>query len=170
MSKPSYYEQLRDMRWQQKRLEILKRDDWMCSDCGRSEGSTLNVHHRYYVKGRAPWEYPDNALASLCEQCHYTTEQKIIELRALAQLDGSATLDAALGFARAMASTFVEGPKECDIESDSVIDGIATYFGLRSDVVAVMCIDMTDGRRKLDLAATWQAAREDAERRAANRG
>ena len=30
----------------------------------------LNVHHRYYVKDKLPWEYPDEALVTLCEDCH----------------------------------------------------------------------------------------------------
>jgi hypothetical protein len=30
----------------------------------------LNVHHRYYVKGRRPWEYPNFSLVTLCRDCH----------------------------------------------------------------------------------------------------
>ena len=30
----------------------------------------LNVHHKYYIKGKAPWEYEDDALITLCEYCH----------------------------------------------------------------------------------------------------
>ena len=30
----------------------------------------LNVHHKYYIKGKAPWEYEDDALITLCEDCH----------------------------------------------------------------------------------------------------
>ena len=30
----------------------------------------LNVHHKYYVKGKTPWEYKDDALITLCENCH----------------------------------------------------------------------------------------------------
>lgn len=31
---------------------------------------TLHVHHKYYKLGLKPWEYPDEALISLCWQCH----------------------------------------------------------------------------------------------------
>ena len=63
--------QFRDSRWQQKRLEIMQRDEWMCQSCYNSgEGVTLNVHHTYYEKGRAPWEYEDDSLITLCEPCH----------------------------------------------------------------------------------------------------
>lgn len=30
----------------------------------------LNVHHKYYVKGKSPWEYKDDALITLCGNCH----------------------------------------------------------------------------------------------------
>ena len=30
----------------------------------------LNVHHEYYINGHKPWEYEDQALVTLCEECH----------------------------------------------------------------------------------------------------
>lgn len=30
----------------------------------------LNIHHQYYVRGKNPWEYDDDALVTLCEECH----------------------------------------------------------------------------------------------------
>jgi hypothetical protein len=30
----------------------------------------LHVHHKYYQKGRLPWEYPNDALITLCWDCH----------------------------------------------------------------------------------------------------
>ncbi len=64
-----YSEKRRDPRWQRKRLEIMGRDDFTCQQCG-STTSTLNVHHRYYEPGRDPWDYPNGALITLCEDCH----------------------------------------------------------------------------------------------------
>lgn len=71
MSKTSYAEKLKDPRWQKKRLEILNRDDWCCQWCCDDE-STLIVHHLAYEKGREPWEYDDDTLLTLCENCHET--------------------------------------------------------------------------------------------------
>ena len=51
------------------RLEIMQRDNWTCACC-RATDSTLNVHHRWYTRGSEPWEYPPEALVTLCEQCH----------------------------------------------------------------------------------------------------
>lgn len=69
MTKQSYSELLRDPRWQKRRLEILNRDEFTCQNCCDSK-TTLNVHHCYYEKGRAPWEYEDSSLVTLCEPCH----------------------------------------------------------------------------------------------------
>jgi len=65
----TYAQLLRDPRWQKKRLEIMERDDFECRICGRDD-LTLNVHHTYYEKGVAPWEYPDGSMYTFCEPCH----------------------------------------------------------------------------------------------------
>lgn len=65
----SYSEKLKNPKWQKRRLEIFERDDWMCQLCGNKQ-ETLNVHHKYYEKGKDPWEYEDDALVTLCEYCH----------------------------------------------------------------------------------------------------
>lgn len=30
----------------------------------------LVVHHRRYIAGKEPWDYPDGSLVTLCEECH----------------------------------------------------------------------------------------------------
>lgn len=30
----------------------------------------LHVHHKYYIKGKLPWEYADESLITLCQNCH----------------------------------------------------------------------------------------------------
>jgi len=67
----TYAEKLKDPRWQRRRLEIMQRDDYMCCNCGATE-KTLNVDHKIYIKGRDPWDYPDEDLQTLCEDCHAT--------------------------------------------------------------------------------------------------
>lgn len=88
--KPSYAEQLRNPKWQKKRLEILSRDEFCCQLCFDSE-STLHVHHKRYVKGRMPWEYDNRDLVTVCENCHDSAEeirQESIEVMAALHLDG----------------------------------------------------------------------------------
>lgn len=64
-----YTEKRRDPRWQRKRLEVMKRDNFRCVECGTDQ-ATLNVHHLRYVKGAQPWEYENSNLETLCEDCH----------------------------------------------------------------------------------------------------
>ena len=68
MTKEEYAILLRDTRWQSRRLEIIKRDDYQCQGCQAFDG--LQVHHRYYENGKMPWDYPDEALVTLCLDCH----------------------------------------------------------------------------------------------------
>jgi hypothetical protein len=65
----TYAEKLKDPRWQKKRLEIMELDGWKCRFCGDAD-STLHTHHLYYVSGRKPWEYSNDALVCLCCNCH----------------------------------------------------------------------------------------------------
>jgi hypothetical protein len=36
----------------------------------------LQVHHKYYIKDRLPWEYNDDALITLCQICHQDIHDK----------------------------------------------------------------------------------------------
>ncbi|RYE58024.1 MAG: HNH endonuclease [Sphingobacteriales bacterium] len=79
-TKSTYRELLLSEPWQRKRQAILKRDDSRCRNCGTTYG--LEVHHRQYhvdpVTGekRAPWEYADNYLVTLCANCHLKGHQQ----------------------------------------------------------------------------------------------
>ena len=64
-----YAEQCRRPEWQKKRLEIMNRDGFQCQGCGEKQ-KTLHIHHRYYAKGRMPWEYPSESLITMCQECH----------------------------------------------------------------------------------------------------
>ena len=62
----------RENNWRKKRETILRRDDYTCQCCGRTEqdGIKLQVHHLIYLRHCKPWEYPDYALQTLCSGCH----------------------------------------------------------------------------------------------------
>lgn len=36
----------------------------------------LHVHHNYYVLSNLPWEYPDQALITLCNWCHWDFHER----------------------------------------------------------------------------------------------
>lgn len=74
MTKPrkaseAYLQKLKDPQWQQKRLRIMERDRFMCQNCEDTKRPQA-VHHRWYEYGRDPWDYPDEALVTLCDECH----------------------------------------------------------------------------------------------------
>lgn len=69
MTKTDYWERLKDPRWQRKRLEILERDEWTCQVCGEKE-KPLHIHHKYYLPVTNPWDYQDDCLVTVCEECH----------------------------------------------------------------------------------------------------
>jgi hypothetical protein len=62
-----YREQLKDPRWQKKRLKILERDGWKCTECGNDK-MELQIHHLKYHG--SPWEVDDAYLKTLCANCH----------------------------------------------------------------------------------------------------
>ncbi len=67
----TYSEKLKDPKWQRKRLEIMQRDDFTCQGYHEQcEGKQLQIHHIYYKKGKEPWEYDNDELITLCEDCH----------------------------------------------------------------------------------------------------
>jgi hypothetical protein len=76
VSKKTYWELLKDPRWQRRRLEILNRADFSCELCDNTSNNTIHVHHKIYRKGKMPWDYVDSELIALCETCH--TEDHVL--------------------------------------------------------------------------------------------
>ena len=72
----TYAEQLMDPRWKEKRLEIIKRDDYTCQRCYEYR-CVLQVHHLHYYPGRKPWEYENGDLITLCDACHESVNVRI---------------------------------------------------------------------------------------------
>lgn len=75
----SYEDLLKTKEWSQKRLKILNRDNHKCVYCGKTY--SLQVHHKYYSKYPNglrvyPWNYPDDALITLCDECHKKVHNK----------------------------------------------------------------------------------------------
>ena len=68
MTKEEYRKALKSPKWVVKRKAILKRDNYTCVKCDCK--NNLQVHHKYYIKGKMPWEVPDDCLVTLCSVCH----------------------------------------------------------------------------------------------------
>lgn len=73
-NRSEYSEKLRNPKWQKKRLEILEAAGWKCQACD-AEDNTLAVHHLIYLSGHEPWDYPNDHLECLCEDCHSFREE-----------------------------------------------------------------------------------------------
>lgn len=73
MANADYSEKLKHPKWQRKRLEIMRRDNFKCVLCTDGE-TTLHVHHKLYRKNCDPWEYEDSTFMTLCEVCHEIVE------------------------------------------------------------------------------------------------
>lgn len=69
----TYQELLEDPRWQEKRLRVFERDGFRCKRCG-DDRTQLHIHHFYYRRELMPWEYPSDALITLCKLCHRKVE------------------------------------------------------------------------------------------------
>ena len=74
----NYSDLLQHPKWQKMRLKILERDEFVCQSCFDDQ-NTLHVHHRYYFPNRKPWEYPPEALITLCKDCHKIESENIQE-------------------------------------------------------------------------------------------
>lgn len=68
-----YSEKLKDPRWQKRRLQIFERDKFRCTLC-YDDKKTLHVHHKFYNPNTEPWDYSDDVLQTLCEDCHLVVE------------------------------------------------------------------------------------------------
>jgi hypothetical protein len=79
----TYTEQLQQPKWYQKRELIKLRDLNKCTKC--DSYIKLVVHHTYYESGKLVWEYPDDSLITLCNECHIEIHKttKIKKIRKL---------------------------------------------------------------------------------------
>lgn len=73
-----YKEQLKDGRWQQKRLRIFQRDLFACLDTNQKDN--LQVHHCWYAKGPA-WNTPDEYLITVTGESHKKRHRLEADLR-----------------------------------------------------------------------------------------
>lgn len=101
MAKPTYFEMLKDPRWQRRRLEILQTADFRCENC-EADDKTLHVHHKLYRKGAKPWEYADHELQALCEECHAAEHLIREQLAEVMALMPPYDLERLLGYAQAL--------------------------------------------------------------------
>jgi hypothetical protein len=147
----SYYEMLKHPKWQKKRLEILQRDGFSCEDCG-ADDVTLHVHHAYYEKGLAPWDYPDESLHSLCESCHQRAQNlNTVLQRQIGKLSLGADVAELIGYTRAIEAAG-DHTVVVDVFSYEVACGVGDYFGLSAmEVIEALEEGQIDGHKLFEL-------------------
>lgn len=74
----AYSDDIKNGNWQQKRLEIMQRDNFQCLCC--HEPFQLNVHHLYYEPNKKIWEYDNECLVTLCDRCHNILHKDLAKL------------------------------------------------------------------------------------------
>jgi hypothetical protein len=57
-------------QWKARRSEILAKHGEKCFRCGTWRTDFFIVHHIDYIQGKRAWEYPDDMLIPLCDNCH----------------------------------------------------------------------------------------------------
>jgi hypothetical protein len=144
----TYWEKLRDPRWQRKRLEVMEAAGWVCEECGAKD-KTLNVHHKRYLKGRSPWEYEMQDLACLCEVCHeqVTHTRSRIDL-VLARLAGG-DQEVALGLLAAYLSSgqsIAQVGATVHVNSYEVALGISYFLRCEPEEI----LDELDANNRID--------------------
>lgn len=71
-----------DERWIKKREEILIRDNRLCF-YDKTHTGVMQVHHVYYIPNTDPWDYPDDALKTVCRTCNYNERFWKIEVNSI---------------------------------------------------------------------------------------
>ena len=67
------------IEWKEFRQNVIESDDFKCTSCNRTAKEVvLQVHHKFYIKGKLPWEYGTENCITLCKGCH-ASEHGIIK-------------------------------------------------------------------------------------------
>lgn len=92
----NYKEEFSTNEWQRKSGNKKYLDDFTCQICG-SKKRLVHVHHHFYIEGRHLWEYPDETLITICEECHAKEHkfdnQELIEVIEKARKTGVMALE-----------------------------------------------------------------------------
>lgn len=141
MYKP-YWEQLRDPRWQKRRLEILQAANFACTRCD-NKAETLHVHHKIYRKGWMAWDYGPDELVCLCASCHEAEtnlRERLAEKITLLSFD---EIEKLVGYAEGLFCLSLSGNEEFAsgpaIKSATEFEGICDAMNLTFAEASHLC-------------------------------
>jgi hypothetical protein len=151
----SFFELYKHPLWQKKRLEIMAAAGFRCQHCGNNQ-KQLNVHHAYYAPNAKPWDYENDFLRCLCDECHQLADEdrKTIQ-RWFGRLECGSTREA-LGF---VAGLLMRDGKllAVDVFDFCFACGVAKAFSNRPEIHAGTVI----GMKGQDCEATGETAAND---------
>jgi hypothetical protein len=156
--KSAYLELFKDPKWQKKRLDVMKDAGFACANCGESS-KTLSVHHGYYEQGKKPWEYPNDSLHCLCDECHRNSH---IIWRKLKSEIGSLSvseLDRVLGYVYGI-KTWEDDHLSFILSTFNLWDGVGNALGLDAEEVWKTLDSKKRTTAKRLLRAQWKKAGE----------
>lgn len=169
----TYWELLKDPRWQRMRLEVMQRANFQCESCGRGN-VTLHVHHTYYEKGHKPWEYDNAALRVLCEECHSCIEANIQEVRKLIGKLEDFEIAHIAAYIRAYVTRYAPLDSELQLGDYHEVAAIANAYSIRTGDVehlavrGLVSVGALDAERRRRLAQWMAFDAVDAEEKSAN--
>lgn len=67
-------DKFQDQRWLERRAHILELSNNQCEESGSSD--SLQVHICFYVRGKEPWEFPNEAFKCYCNE-HREQRQRV---------------------------------------------------------------------------------------------
>lgn len=156
----TYWEKLKDPRWQRRRLEIMSLAEFQCVSCG-ADRVTLNVHHTIYRRGADPWDYADHELECLCEKCHEQNHQWRSRLDEALAMDGNTgtELEQVAGYAEGLHWRHYGPDPDASIQimSPEHASGVCDAFG---DLFWEDVVRATDKENRIPVAVLFQMLEE----------
>lgn len=123
-------------QWQKKRLEVMESAGFSCEKCGNTE-KMLNVHHRFYRRGRKMYEYERSELVCLCEDCHKTTHEYQDQMRELLEQLDPSQIEQVVGYLKGLViEPCIEDGMVINISTWPEVDGFARATGIPFEIAA----------------------------------
>lgn len=139
----TYFEKLKDPRWQKKRLERLDYAGFECENCGNSD-EELSVHHRHYRKNADPWDYDNDELVVFCKTCHKSWHDAKDELNEIiGKISSGEQIKRIIGYAFAVSS---EDIWPGDLSTKDHVTGYADAYRTTVSTITYLIKEAKDNR------------------------
>jgi len=139
-------------QWELLQLKICERDDWTCVNCGQSD-CYLYIHFKIFEPNKKPWEYPEDSLVSLCEDC-FAEERKLLGIALNCLSEAARSKFLAVQIDSIASSLF-----SMKLPDDSEVVGEAISFWLRTPKLVEFMIEIYSRKLEADERNRADASR-----------